>query len=110
MGLSIRKNDRVEVIAGRNRTTPEKQTVSRVLRVMPGKGKALVENVNMIARHMRARGPKSPAGIVRKEAPIHLSNVMLYCDKCKRGVRFGTKVSDDGKEKHRVCKSCGAVI
>lgn len=105
MSLRIRKNDRVEVIAGR-----DKGAVARVLYVVPKKDKAVVENVNMVKRHMRARGPKQPAAIVNKEAPIQLSNLMLYCDKCKRGVRFGIKETDGGKEKQRVCKDCGATL
>jgi large subunit ribosomal protein L24 len=102
MSLRIRKNDRVEVITGR-----DKGTVARVLYVVPKKEKAVVENVNMVKRHTKARGPKKPGGIQEKEAPIHVSNLMLYCEKCKKGVRFGVKERDGAGEKQRVCKQCG---
>jgi len=105
MSLSIKKNDRVQVIAGKY-----KGTVSRVMVVMPSKNRAVVENVNMVKRHMRARGPQQPGGIIEKEAPIHLSNLQLYCENCKRGVRFGAEVRNDGQEKVRVCRKCGSVL
>ena len=105
MSLRIRKNDRVEVIAGR-----DKGTVARVLYVVPKKDKAVVENVNMVKRHMKSRGQKKPGGIQEKEAPIQLSNLMLFCDKCKQGVRFGVKLSEGTNEKQRVCKKCGTAL
>jgi large subunit ribosomal protein L24 len=104
MSLRIKKNDKVVVIAGRNRGT-----TSRVVYVVPSADKALVENVNMIKRHTKAKGQGKPGGIVEKEAPIHMSNLMLFCEKCKRGVRFGTQVAEDGR-KTRVCKKCGGPV
>jgi large subunit ribosomal protein L24 len=104
MSLRIKKNDRVVVIAGKDRGV-----VSRVLYIIPKKNRAVVENVNMIKRHMRARGANQPGGIVEREAPIHMSNVMLYCEKCKKGVRFAAHTTPDGA-KQRVCKGCGAVL
>ncbi|MGB9691527.1 MAG: 50S ribosomal protein L24 [Candidatus Sumerlaeaceae bacterium] len=104
MSLRIKKNDRVVVITGKNRGL-----VSRVLYVIPKKNRAVVENVNMIKRHMRARGPNQPGGIVEREAPIHISNLMLYCEKCKKGVRFASRMTSDGA-KQRVCKGCGSVL
>lgn len=104
MSLRIKKDDKVVVIAGRSRGT-----TSRVLYVIPSKNRAVVEHVNMVKRHTKPRGQGKPGGIVEKEAPIHVSNLMLFCDKCKRGVRFGTQVSDDGR-KARVCKKCGSTI
>lgn len=102
MSLRIKKNDRVEVITGRY-----KGAVKRVLEIYPEKNRALVEDVNIVKRHTKARGPQQPGGIIEKEASIHMSNLQLYCDHCKRGVRFGTQVSQDGQEKSRVCKKCG---
>ncbi len=101
MSLRIRKNDKVEVITGKY-----KGSVERVLQVLPEANRAVVENVNMVKRHLRARGPQQPGGIIEKEASIHMSNLQLYCDTCKRGVRFGSKV-EDGNDKSRVCKKCG---
>lgn len=104
MSLRIKKNDQVVVIAGKNRGT-----VSRVLYVIPKKNRAVVEHVNMIKRHVRARGTGQPGGIVEREAPIHLSNLMLYCEKCKKGVRFSARTNEDGT-KQRVCKRCGSIL
>lgn len=104
MSLRIRKDDRVKVIAGK-----DKGTVSKVLSVQPDKNRAVVENVNMIKRHMKARSAEQRGGIVEREASIHLSNLLLYCESCKAGVRFGTDVRDDGT-KARVCKKCGGKL
>jgi len=103
MSLKIKKDDRVKVIAGK-----DKGTVSRVVAVMPAKQRALVEHVNMVKRHTRARGQGQTGGIVEKEASVHLSNLMLYCDHCKTGVRFGSEVRNE--EKVRVCKKCSKVL
>lgn len=103
MSLRIKKDDRVKVIAGK-----DKGTVSKVLSVQPAENRAIVENVNMVKRHVKSRGGQQPGGIQEREASIHLSNVMLYCDKCKTGVRFGTEIKGD--DKHRVCKKCGAKL
>lgn len=103
MALKIKKNDQVVVIAGKNAGV-----VSRVLYVIPKKNRVVVEHVNMIKRHMRPRAQGQPHGIVEREAPIHISNVMLYCEKCKKGVRFGVVEGPEGKQ--RVCKKCGATL
>ncbi len=102
MSLRIKKNDKVEVITGKY-----KGSVKRVLEIMPSENRALVEDVNIVKRHTRARGPQQPGGIIEKEASIHMSNLQLFCENCKRGVRFGAQVSEDGAEKLRVCKKCG---
>jgi large subunit ribosomal protein L24 len=99
--MHIRKNDSVMVIAGR-----ERRKTGKVLRVMPKRGAAIIERVNMVKRHARARGPQQPGGIVEKEAPIPLSNLMLMCDKCNAPVRIGRKTMGDD-QKARVCRRCG---
>ena len=99
--MNIRKNDSVMVIAGR-----ERGKTGKVLRVIPEKGRALVERMNMVKRHSRGRGPQQPGGIVEKEASIHISNLMILCDKCNAPVRVGRKVLADG-EKVRICRRCG---
>ena len=100
MRAQIRKNDTVMVIAGRDRGK-----TGKVVRVLPEKSRAVVERLNMVKRHSRARGPQSPQGIVEKEAPIHLSNLMILCDRCNRPVRMGKKYLDDGGSV-RICRSC----
>jgi len=102
--MNIRKNDSVMVIAGR-----ERGKTGKVLRVLPEKGAAIIERMNLVKRHARARGPQQPGGIVEKEAPIHISNLMLMCDKCNAPVRVGKKVLTDG-ERTRVCRRCGEAL
>ena len=101
MRARIKKNDTVMVIAGR-----ERGKTGKVLRVIPEKSRALIEQLNMVKRHQKARGPQSAAGIVEKEAPLHLSNVMIMCDKCNAPVRMGKRALDDGRSV-RVCRRCG---
>jgi large subunit ribosomal protein L24 len=101
MALHIRKNDSVMVIAGR-----ERGKTGKVLKVMPKENRALIERVNLVKRHARPRGPQQPGGILEKEAPIHLSNLMVMCDKCNAPVRVGRKILGDGS-KARICRRCG---
>ncbi len=101
MALHVRKNESVMVIAGK-----ERGKTGKVLRVIPKKSRAIIERVNMVKRHTRARGPQLPGGILEKEASIHISNLMLMCDKCNAPVRVGRKILEDG-EKVRVCRRCG---
>jgi large subunit ribosomal protein L24 len=105
MALRIRKDDRVEVTTGKF-----KGRVSRVLYVLPSENRVVVEGVNVVRRHMKRRSQKRQPGIVEKEAPIHISNVLIYCEKCKRGVRFGVRFDEKTGAKQRFCKSCGATI
>lgn len=104
MALHIRKNDSVMVIAGR-----ERGKTGKVLKVMPKENRALIERVNLVKRHARPRGPQQPGGILEKEAPIHLSNLMVMCDKCNAPVRVGRKILGDGS-KARICRRCGEAL
>lgn len=101
MRAQIRKDDTVIVITGR-----ERGKTGKVLRVLTEKQRILVERVNLVKRHTKARGPQSPHGIVEKEAPIHRSNLMILCDRCNAPVRMGKRSLDDGRSV-RVCKRCG---
>jgi large subunit ribosomal protein L24 len=101
MRARIRKNDTVMVIAGR-----ERGKTGKVLKVVPDEDRAVIERLNLVKRHTRARGPQSPHGIVEKEAPIHISNLMIMCDRCNKPVRMGKQILDDGRHV-RVCRSCG---
>jgi len=101
MRARIRKNDTVMVITGRDRGK-----TGKVLRVIPEKQRVVVERLNLVKRHTKARGPQSPHGIVEKEAPIHLSNLMMMCDKCNAPVRMGKRILDEGRSV-RVCRRCG---
>lgn len=98
--LKIKKGDTVMVVAGK-----EKGKTGKVLRLVVKKDGVLVEGLNMVKRHTRARG-NEPGGVVEKEAHINISNVMVYCGKCKKPVRTRINVLEDGK-KARVCVKCG---
>ena len=99
----VRKNDTVAVISG-----DDKGKRGRVLRVMPGGGRVLVEGVNYIWRHVRPSQKNPQGGRVQKEAPVALSKVMLVCPECDAGRKVTRRGS--GREKERICKSCGHVI
>lgn len=104
MGLGIKKNDSVVVISGK-----EKGKRGRVLSVHPSKDRLLVEKINIIKRHMKPSRKYAQGGIIEKEAPIHISNVMLICTKCNKPTRIGNTVLQNGR-KVRVCKKCREVI
>ena len=102
--LHVRSGDTVVVISG-----DEKGKKGKVLKAMPETGKVVVEGVALVTKHQKSRGQGMPGGIVKKEAAIDASNVMLVCPKCKKGVRVGYSVLENGT-KVRVCKKCGASI
>jgi large subunit ribosomal protein L24 len=100
----IRKNDTVMVIKGR-----ERGKTGKVLRVIPGGGRLVVERLNLVKRHSKARGPGSPGGIIEKEAALQLANVMVLCERCNAPVRIGIKLAADGT-KSRICRRCGEAL
>jgi large subunit ribosomal protein L24 len=102
--MRIRKNDNVLVITGK-----DKGKRGRVRFAYPRKNRVLVEGVNFIKMHSRARAQMRQAGIVEREAPIDVSNVMLVCSRCNRPVRVGFRKLEDGR-KVRICRSCGEVV
>jgi len=102
--MKIRKNDIVTIIAGKDRGKKGK-----VRRVLPKEDRVVVEGINMIKRHSRARRAARQAGIIELEAPIHVSNVAIVCNKCGKPTRIGSRFLTDGK-KVRICCSCNEVI
>ena len=102
--MDIRSNDQVTVTKGKDRG---KQ--SRVTQALPKQGKVLVEGINLVKRHTKATGTVSQAGIIQKELPLRVSNVMLICTHCNEPSRISRKILDDGT-KARVCKKCKEVI
>jgi large subunit ribosomal protein L24 len=103
----IRKDDRVAVIAGKDRG---KQ--GRVVKVYVDRDRALVEGVNYVKKHQRVQqgGAGQEGGIIQTEAPIHMSNIMPVCPSCDAPVRVGFELTDpaDARSKTRVCKKCGS--
>lgn len=104
MPLKIRKDDQIMVIAGK-----ERGKTGKVTKVNPEKATVLVEKLNVVKRHQKPSQKYKHGGIIEKEAPIAISNVMLLCAKCKGPVRVGKKSLDDGS-KVRFCKKCGEVL
>ena len=102
--MQFRREDTVQVIAGK-----DKGKRGKVQHVFPRNDKVVVEGVNVIKRHVRARPNVRQAGIVQQEAPFHVSNIKLVCSHCNRATRVGHKFLDDNK-KVRVCVSCREVI
>jgi large subunit ribosomal protein L24 len=102
---SIRKGDQVRVMTGR-----DKGKTGRVLGVDPHRGTVTVEHANIIKRHTRANPSKNvKGGIVEKEGPIRISNVLLFCASCNKHARAGRKLMPDGT-KVRICRRCGTTL
>ncbi len=103
--MRIRKGDMVQVVSGDESSNPAPR---RVVQVLEGGRKIVVQGVNTVYKHVRRGHPKSPqGGRLQLDMPIDSSRVMLYCDSCKRGVRVGYRYLDDGS-KERFCRRCGA--
>jgi large subunit ribosomal protein L24 len=103
--MHVHKDDIVEVITGDDAGGPKARKTGRVLRVLPDKGKVVVEGVNRVYKHLKPSRQNPQGGRLSKEMPIDVSNVLLYCSTCRRGVRTGRRYADDGR-KERYCKSC----
>lgn len=100
----IKKDDKVIVLSGK-----EKGKIGAVLKVDVKKGRAIVEKVNMVKRHSRPSAQNAQGGIIEKEASIHISNLMVVCNKCAEPTRIGKRILEDGS-KVGICKKCGEII
>jgi large subunit ribosomal protein L24 len=103
--MHIRKDDLVVVITGDDKGSG----VRKVLRALPEKNKIVVEGVNRVYKHMKPSAKNQQGGRLSKEMPIDVSNVLLYCPSCNRGVRIGHRYTDAG-QKQRYCKACAASL
>jgi large subunit ribosomal protein L24 len=92
MSFRVRKNDTVQVMSGEFRGK-----TGRIVKVFPEKNRALVEGLNIVKRHTKPNRKVQQGGIVQKEAPIHLSNLMLVCPKTGKPTRIGVSVLEGGK-------------
>jgi large subunit ribosomal protein L24 len=102
---TIRKNDNVLVVTGRDRGKR-----GRVLRVIPAKDRVIVEGVNFIKRHTKPNPQRNvKGGIVERESPLDASNVQLVCPECGAQTRIGRKLLDDGR-RVRFCVKCKGVV
>jgi large subunit ribosomal protein L24 len=100
--MLIRTGDTVEVVTGADRGTQ-----SRVIRIDRAKGKALVENINRVYKHVRRSQKHPQGGRLSKEMPVQLSNLMYLCESCSTKSRLGARYTKEGA-KERYCKKCGA--
>jgi len=102
--MHVRKGDQVVVIAGK-----EKGKRGRVLRILTGKGRVVVERVNMVKRHTKPTQRNPRGGILEKEGSVELSNISLWCPKCSKPRRHRVD-EQEGQKKHRICVKCSAVF
>jgi large subunit ribosomal protein L24 len=101
----IRRNDTVLVTAGKDRGKR-----GRVLKTRPATNRFLVQGVNFVSRHTRPNPSKNiKGGIMKREAPLHASNVQLICPECGKRTRIGHRTLEDGR-KVRICRRCGGVV
>jgi large subunit ribosomal protein L24 len=104
VGLGIKKDDTVLVMSGDN-----KGKRGRVLSIDSTKNRLTIESINLVKKHMKPSKKYQQGGIIEREAPVNLSNVMLLCTKCDKPTRIGNTILENGK-KIRSCKKCGEVI
>ncbi|HON77147.1 MAG TPA: 50S ribosomal protein L24 [Spirochaetota bacterium] len=99
----IKKNDNVVVISGKDRGSRGK-----VLFVDTKRGRVVIEGVNKKKKFLRPSNENPKGGVISIEYPINISNVMVFCEKCKKAVRLGIEISGD--KKVRVCKKCNKTL
>ena len=97
--MRIKKGDQVTMLGGKDRGK-----TGKVVLVFPNDGKVIVEGLNLIKRHLRARKQGQKGQIISKERAVSVSGVALVCKSCRKPTRIGYKV--DGENKVRVCKKC----
>ena len=103
--VHIKKNDMVYVLSGKDRGK-----TGKVLKVLLDKNKAIIEGLNYIQKHTRPNPQKNvKGGILPKESPIHISNLMVVCKRCNKHARVGFSLMQDGR-KARVCKNCNELL
>jgi large subunit ribosomal protein L24 len=102
-GSRLKKGDMVVVVAGK-----EKGKTGKILKIIKKRDRVVVEKLNFIKKHQRPDA-QGKGGIIEKEGSVHISNVMLMCNKCNTGSRVGYRILNDGK-KVRVCKRCDEIL
>ena len=102
--MHIKKDDMVQVIAG-----DDNGARAKVLRIDRAAGTLVVEGVNRVYKHVRRSQRNPQGGRLSKEMPVQISNVLLICNHCNRGVRTGARFLNDGS-KERFCRKCGTAL
>ncbi len=107
--MKIKKGDSVLIIAGDDRGK-----IGKVLKVFPDRNRAIVEGVNFIKRHTRQTRRAQKGGIIEKEGPVDLSNLLVFCSKCSSPTKVGFKILEgevgERAGKVRICQKCGEII
>ena len=102
--MKIKKDDTVLVVTGK-----DKGKKGKVRFAYPDEKRIMVEGINMVKKHAKAKAQVKQAGIIEREAPIGVANVMLLCAKCNKPAKIGFKVLQDGR-KARICRVCKEVV
>ncbi|MCX6004311.1 MAG: 50S ribosomal protein L24 [Chloroflexi bacterium] len=102
--MKIQKNDTVIIIAGK-----DKGKKGKVRKALPVKERIIIEGLNLIKRHSKTKGKARQAGIIELEGPVHVSNVMVICNKCNKPARIGYRELEDGK-RARYCHNCSEIM
>lgn len=102
--MHVKKGDTVMVTTGKDAGKKGK-----ILRVLPRENRVVVEGVNKVKKHQKPSRSLPQGGILKIEAPLNASNVMLICNRCNTPTRVGKKVMENN-EKVRTCKKCGETI
>lgn len=102
--MRIRKGDKVKVISGATSTDKKIRTVVSVDHEL---GKAIVQGVNTVKKHVRPNKRNPQGGVLEIDMPVDVSNLQVICDACSKPTRVGARFMTDGS-KERYCKKCGA--
>ena len=100
--MNIKTGDTVVILTG---DKDNRGKTGKVMQISPKEGNVIVEGLNMVKKHVKARKPGDPSGIIEAESAIYTSKVQVVCPKCKKPTRIGHKIYEDGR-KDRVCKKC----
>lgn len=102
--MKLKKNDTVTVLKGK-----ERGKKGKILKLNPERMCAIVENVNMVKKHMRKTRDNPKGGIITRESPVKIPNLMLVCPRCSKPTRVGFLLLTDGSKK-RVCRKCKEIL
>ena len=103
--MKIKKGDTIKVIAGK-----DKGKTGKVLQVLPALGRASVEGINILSKHLRSNKKEQQGQKIEYPSPIQISNIMLVCPHCGKATRVIYKISEDSKIKNRSCNKCKSEI
>jgi large subunit ribosomal protein L24 len=104
MKTKIKKDDKVKVLTGK-----DKGKIGKVLKIVKKSNRVVIENINVVKVNQRPTQANPQGGIVEKNMPVHVSNLMIMCNSCVKPTRISMKLLEDGK-RVRICKQCNQQI